>query len=194
MRAAARQLLGINAETSVLLFVAHNFKLKGLEELIRAAAGLFGRNWLLLVAGRDQPRRYRHLAQNLGIQDRIRFLGSVKDPRELLVASDLLVHPTWYDPCSRVVLEALGCGLPVITTSHNGAAEVIERARHGFVIDSPRDITALCSAITQGLEPEVQQACRAAAGQMREQLSMARHAGELQMLYGDVLAVGVKPR
>ena len=46
--------------------------------------------------------------------------------------SDFLVHPTFYDPCSHVVLEAMTCGLPVITTRYNGASELLHPPREGF--------------------------------------------------------------
>ena len=45
--------------------------------------------------------------------------------------------PTYYDPCSLVVFEALACGLPVITTACNGAGELITDGREGFVIPAP---------------------------------------------------------
>jgi UDP-glucose:(heptosyl)LPS alpha-1,3-glucosyltransferase len=116
------------------------------------------------------------------------FLGPRDDIRRLYAAADVLAHPTWYDPCSRVVLEALCCGLPVVTTRLNGAAEAIEDGRHGVVIDSPGNTAALADAIAVCLKPEMHEACQAAAATMREHLSMARHARELRALYEHVLA------
>ena len=48
-----------------------------------------------------------------------------REMRNAYFAADFLVHPTFYDPCSLVVLEALACGLPVITTRANGASELL---------------------------------------------------------------------
>ena len=59
--------------------------------------------------------------------------------------------PTWYDPCSRVVLEALSVGLPVVTTHFNGAAEVMEADQHGEIVGSPDDVMALSRAIADVL-------------------------------------------
>ena len=67
---------------------------------------------------------FARLAKDLGLSDRVRFVGYCPDVRDAYFASDFLVHPTFYDPCSNVVLEALACGLPVITTRDNGAAEL----------------------------------------------------------------------
>jgi len=72
----------------------------------------------------------------------------------------VVAHPTWYDPCSRVVLEALAVGLPAVTTRYNGAAEVMEVGRHGTVIDEPQDVAALAQALRTTLAPEVRAACR----------------------------------
>jgi UDP-glucose:(heptosyl)LPS alpha-1,3-glucosyltransferase len=184
-RTAARQGLGIDETTPLVLFAAHNFKLKGLGELIRAISDS---DWILAVAGRGKPARDRRLARRLGFADRVRFLGPRDDVRSLYAAADVLAHPTWHDPCSRVVLEALSCGLPVVTTRFNGAAEAIEERCHGVVIDSPRDTAALTAAIETCLQPNVRQACADDAPRLREKLSMARHARELKALYERMLA------
>ena len=76
---------------------------------------------------RREVRPIRALAQRLGCADRVRFLGFRADPRDAYFAADFLVHPTFYDPCSLVALEALACGLPVVTTRYNGARRA---ARH----------------------------------------------------------------
>ncbi|MFQ5805501.1 MAG: glycosyltransferase family 4 protein [Phycisphaerae bacterium] len=223
-RAAVRRGIGVDEQTPLVLFVAHNFKLKGLAELLRALAvrshpglsptleraghprsepgaqatgpsgttcALRGSNEsrsVLVIIGRDSPSPYRRLARRLAVAERVHFLGSRDDIRALYAAADVLAHPTWYDPCSRVVLEALSCGLPVVTTRFNGAAEVIEDGRHGVVIDSPRDAEGLAAAITTCLKPQVREGCRATTGAMRKRLSMARHAQELKVLYEEVAA------
>lgn len=188
-RAAVRAELHLAAEAPLVLFVAHNFKLKGLTELLRAAACPESRaaGWTIVVAGRDDAGPYERLARRLELAERVRFVGSGVPVRDWYAAADVLAHPTWYDPCSRVALEALSVGLPVVTTRYNGAAEVIEAGRHGEVIAEPGDAAALAAALGRALRPEVRGACRADAGRMAEQLSMARHARELRALYEEVL-------
>jgi glycosyltransferase involved in cell wall biosynthesis len=242
-RAELRNKFGVGPDTPLVLFVAHNFKLKGLAELLRACAlsvsvpasqepargdavlserkrdspgwpsastvgdtdsdgnrvGCPGASavgdanshvkrpvpaeWVLVVAGRDRPGPYRRMARQLGVAHRVHFVGSETPIRDWYAAADMLAHPTWYDPCSRVALEALSLGLPVVTTRYNGAAEVMEPGRHGAVIDWPGNIAGLATAITEALRPEVRAACRADAARLHEQLSMARHARELKALY-----------
>lgn len=184
-RAALRSDLDLDANAPLVLFVAHNFKLKGLAELVRATA--VAPEWTVVVAGRDNPTRYQRLARRLGVAARVRFVGTRTPVRDWYAAADVLAHPTWYDPCSRVVLEALSVGLPVVTTRYNGAAEIMESGRHGAVIDEPDDIAGLASALQRALSPEVRVACLADAPRLHEQLSMARHARELKTLYEHVL-------
>jgi UDP-glucose:(heptosyl)LPS alpha-1,3-glucosyltransferase len=52
-------------------------------------------------------------------------------------AADVFILPTYYDACSLVVIEAMACGLPTITTEYNGAAELIRNDVNGFVISHP---------------------------------------------------------
>ena len=59
-----------------------------------------------------------------------------------------LVHPTYYDACSLVVLESLASGTPVITTSANGASMFIESGKNGYVIPAA-DVKALVNAVNE---------------------------------------------
>lgn len=184
LRAERRAALGIGDSTPLVLFAAHNFKLKGLGELIRALArGAARPDAVLVVAGRSRPARYQRLARRHALADRVRFVGTASSLRGWYAAADVLAHPTWYDPCSRVVLEALSLGLPVVTTRYNGAAEAMVPGRHGVVIDEPADAPALTAALERGLQPELRAACAADAACFAERYSMARHARELVALY-----------
>jgi len=191
-RADLRARLQLDAGTPLVLFAAHNFKLKGLAELIRAAAidpaSHSANPWTLAVAGRDNPRPYERLARRLGVAERVQFRGTSVPIRAWYAAADALAHPTWHDPCSRVVLESLCLGLPAVTTRYNGAAEVIEPDRHGEVVEGPGDIRGLAAAIDRVLQPAVRKACLADASRFREQFSMARHAEQLALLYEEILA------
>ena len=123
-RLECRERWGLAPGETVGLMVAKNYRLKGLDPLLHAVGRLLARGefrkekpaFRLLAAGGDGVDRYRRLAQRLGVADHVRFLGSCPDIRDVFFAADFLVHPTFYDPCSLVVLEALACGLPVITT------------------------------------------------------------------------------
>ena len=72
--------------------------------------------------------------EKLGIARAVTFADAV-DPVPHYAAADVFVHPTWYDPCSLVTLEASAAGLPVITTHFNGASEMMRDGVEGFLLD-----------------------------------------------------------
>ncbi len=184
-RAEARARLGLTADESVVLFVAHNFALKGLGELIEAMAFERRGDWRLVVAGRGDYAPFARQARRLGVSDRVKHVGALDDPAALFAAGDVLAHPTWYDPCSRVVIEAAAAGLPVVTTRFNGAAEILS-AETGVVVDSPRDAKALAAAIAECQSMPFREAARARAQDIRTVVSITRHARELIALYAEV--------
>lgn len=138
-------------EPVLFLFGAHNFRLKGLAPLVKALAVLNNkftkRPAYVIVSGRGSATKYRRLAERLGVKDKILFLGSAGSVRYLLAVCDIAVLPTYYDPSSRFVLEALGAGRPVITTKYNGACDLFTADRHGKVFDSPDDVDSLAGAM-----------------------------------------------
>lgn len=164
-----RERWGVTPDETVGLFVAMNYRLKGLAPLLRAAALVpRDRPFRLAIVGHPKFARYEQLARRLGIGDRVNFLGHRNDPKEAYFAADFLVHPTFYDPCSLVALEALACGLPVITTRYNGASELLSPPSDGLVIDDPHDASSLAGAMTRmldgGYRSAASQAARQAAG------------------------------
>ena len=142
-RAKRRSGLGVRDDALLLLFAGNNYRLKGLGALVRALSLLARRfperDFRLLVAGRGRVRPYRRLSRRLGVEDRVIFAGPLTGMEEYYGASDIYVHPTFYDSCSLTVLEALASGLPVVTTRFNGAAQVIVSEEGGAVIDDPAD-------------------------------------------------------
>lgn len=153
----------LTPDDCVGLFVAMNYHLKGLEPLLHAVRLLVTKGtskpFRLLVAGNPKTAGYERLAQRLGITDNVRFIGYCAETRNCYFAADFLVHPTFYDPCSLVALEALACGLPVITSRYNGASELLTPPRDGFVLDDPHDHQRLAWCMGQLLDPARRLAC-----------------------------------
>lgn len=127
---ALRRSLGV--EGPVALFLGHGFQRKGLDRAIDALAQS-GAHADLLVAGGDDPARWRAHARERGVEPRVHFLGARSDVADLYAAADALVLPTRYDAFANACLEAMAAGIPVATTPHNGAAELIEPGVSGWV-------------------------------------------------------------
>jgi len=125
-----------------LLYVGSGFKRKGVAAAIRAAARL-SVPFRLFIVGKGNAARYRRLAQQLGIHERVIFTGPRKDADLFYQGCDLFVFPTLYDPFSNATLEAMAHGLPVITSRFNGVAELIRHGENGFVVQDPLDDAAI---------------------------------------------------
>src|SRR5262249_41959000 len=110
------------------------------------------------------------------------------DMRNAYFAADFLVHPTFYDPCSLVVLEALACALPVITTRVNGASELLHPLQEGYVIDDPHDHEHLAWCLAQLLEPGRRAACAQAARGPAGKWRFEDHYRQLLSVFADVAA------
>jgi UDP-glucose:(heptosyl)LPS alpha-1,3-glucosyltransferase len=94
-----------------------------------------GVNCRLRVVGRDQIKPYVRLARELGVEDVISFEGPSGKIQEAYRQADLLVFPSLYDPFANVCLEALACGLPVLTTTTNGSSEILTEGQDGYVVE-----------------------------------------------------------
>jgi UDP-glucose:(heptosyl)LPS alpha-1,3-glucosyltransferase len=193
IRAARRAELGLGRDDTLFVTLATNFELKGVAETIRAFACWQRRRHAaasrghLAVIGRHHPGSYRRLARWLGVADRVTFVPPAGQVRGWYAAADVCVLLSWYDPCSRVVLEATRLGIPSITTRHNGASEAVCHGA-GLVVDSPADTDAVADAMTRLADPRRRQLCRAAALRISDALSTSRHVDQLMAAYQDVLA------
>jgi len=182
------------ADNPVLfLFVANNFRLKGLSVLIKAIQAASHRNTernsYLIVAGNDRTHKYRRLAKKLNVHKKIIFCGAIRRIQNALAITDVAVLPTFYDPSSRFILEALAADKPVITTRFNGAADLFVNNQHGKVIDTPENIAALAEAIKYFTNTDNIQKASAAiiADNLKEKISISRVAKQLKSLYESIL-------
>jgi UDP-glucose:(heptosyl)LPS alpha-1,3-glucosyltransferase len=175
-REEIRSRYGLSPQDVVLIFVSHNFRLKGLRYLMQALPLIKKKNGniKLLVVGRDHNGPYWRLAKKLGCEEDVFFAGGVRDLERYYPSADILVHPTFYDACSLVVLEALASGVPVITTRSNGAGWIISEGKEGFVIDDPSDIKTLAEKIVVLSDPSFWKKASQAARQMAQQYSQQR--------------------
>jgi UDP-glucose:(heptosyl)LPS alpha-1,3-glucosyltransferase len=148
-RDSARRAAGVAPTERLAILVGSGFERKGAATAVRAAAALAkgGANATrLAVIGRGRPEPYQRLAGALGVADRVSFVGPVTDVRPWYAAADALILPTLYDPFANVCLEALACGVPVVTSSANGAAEILD-AGAGAVIEDASDAEAFARAL-----------------------------------------------
>ncbi len=134
-------------DSFLILFVGSDWKRKGLLSLFEAVSALKRHiDFLLLVIGVEAGKELLRTCQRLNLLENVSFLGKRGDVERFYMACDLLCLPTRYDPFANVCLEAMACGMPVVTTETNGASELVERVDEGLVV-GPRDVDALKGAI-----------------------------------------------
>ncbi|MDL2275186.1 glycosyltransferase family 4 protein, partial [Desulfosarcina sp. OttesenSCG-928-G10] len=154
----------IKPTEKLLLFLGNDFARKGLMTLLQALVKLKDQPVMLMVAGSDPPGWYLRFASGHGIGEKVRFIGYHAHPEHLYAAADLFVLPTSDDTFGNVCLEAMACGVPVITTRMAGASEVIDPGSTGYVLEA-QDPEALSACITTFLQLPEPRAMGAAAAE-----------------------------
>jgi len=189
-RCAFRNRMGFAPNDLIGLFVGHNFWLKGLKPLLKAlhARKDQGRPAHLLVCGGGNLGPFRRMVRRLGLTETVHLIGFLPEIRDAFWSSDFFVSPTYYDPCSLVVFEALACGLPVITTSCNGAGDVITDGQEGYVITAPDAIGELSAAINHMTDDDARAAMSAHATALGREQSFERHVARLTKVFEEVAA------
>ncbi|MBM2841786.1 MAG: hypothetical protein HW412_2314 [Bacteroidetes bacterium] len=163
-RMEVRSRLGLSQSDFVLLFVGNEFGRKGLGVLLNAMKALRDKSLRLLVIGGGDQNAYARRASELGIADRVSFLGSVSNPETMYIAADAFVLPALYEPFGIVILEAMGAGVPVITSKSCGATEGMQHRRHVLHLDDLTSPEKLAEAIRMLRRDEVLRRTLIAAG------------------------------
>lgn len=134
-RQTMREQYQVPQEAPLLLYVGSGFERKGVERALRAI--IPHRTVHLVIVGGDKHADfYKKLAVELGLIDRVRFVGAQNDVKPFYGMADAFILPTLYDPFPNVCVEALSSGLPVFTSLQCGAAELLINGENGWVSDA----------------------------------------------------------
>ncbi len=182
-RDSVRREAGIPADAPLLLYVGSGFERKGVPRLLQAFAQMQCQDAHLVIVGADRRlKAMRALAGRLGLTSRAHFTGPLMDVRPWYGAADGFVLPTLYDPCPNAALEALACGLPIVTSTTCGASDWVSSGENGWVVDAlavPELAGRLDDLAGLAGNPEARQAARAVA----EPLTLPAMTGRLLALY-----------
>lgn len=151
-REKKREQLGIPKDTVVLLSIGEMIKRKNHETALRALAKIESQNFLYLICGRGQLEDYlKNLSKNLGIEEKVRFLGYRNDIPEICAASDVLLFPSYQEGLPVSVMEAMSVGLPIICSDIRGNTDLIEDGKGGYLVN-PNDIDGFAKFIKKLIE------------------------------------------
>jgi glycosyltransferase involved in cell wall biosynthesis len=127
---------------------------KGVHHVIRAFAKLRTPGATLSIAG-DGPESaaLEKLAIELGVANRVRFLGMRDDLEKILPEMDVFVHSSHVEAFGLTIAEAMACGRAVVASRVGGVSELVEDGQSGLLIE-PGDEVALAAAIDRLLEDD----------------------------------------
>ncbi|VAW86917.1 UDP-glucose:(heptosyl) LPS alpha1,3-glucosyltransferase WaaG [hydrothermal vent metagenome] len=176
-----RQQLGIPTDACVFLFVGSGYQRKGLAITLEAFSSLPDNSHLVVVGKDKQLRRYQSIATQ-----RIHYVGAVDDAKPYYGCADAFVLPTLYDPFANAILEAMACGLPVITSNKCGAVDIIESGKNGFICDA-LDTPSIVQAMQSLLDPATRQRIGQAGQERVQAFTLEAMSQQLLNLYQQLL-------
>jgi glycosyltransferase involved in cell wall biosynthesis len=140
-----RTSLGLPLNKTLALFAGDiKSNRKNLDTVLRSLVHITDLD--LVVVGRLEGSPYPALAEELGVRDRVHFLGFRTDLANIMRGTDLFVFLSRYEPFGMVIAEAMASGLPVITSASTGASEIVT-PDSGIVVQDPEDVVALTTAL-----------------------------------------------
>ncbi|HWY09098.1 MAG TPA: glycosyltransferase family 4 protein [Candidatus Acidoferrales bacterium] len=148
-REEARKLLQLSEDELVLLLVGNDWKKKGLAPLLTSIAAIQHIPLRLLVVGRDDRAPFLEQIQRLHLDGCVLFPEPSSDIMKFYAAADLYAGPSLHDSFALPPIEAMACGLPVITSVTNGGSQIITEGFDGFVLSDPQDSVALSQLIAR---------------------------------------------
>ena len=181
-RASVRRMHSIDPEALVLLFVGSGFERKGLRAVLDGIAALREPLHLVVVGHDTDVQSYASQAARLGLGARVHFAQGQPDVRPFYGAADVFVLPSLYDPFAAAVQEAMAVGLPVVTSTKTGAAELVRHGESGFVCE-PLNTSALVAALQQLRSPELRERMGAAARRTIEPMTLDAMGKQFRDLY-----------
>lgn len=155
-RQTLRKEFGIGKEQRLILNVGSGFRTKGIDRAIRALSALPGELRAmsrLVVVGKGKPAPYHRLARKLGVGDQVIFAGARTDVARFYYSADILIHPAYTENTGTTLIEAMICGLPVLTTGNCGFAHHIVQAQAGLICPMPFEQETLNRLLVEMLDP-----------------------------------------
>jgi UDP-glucose:(heptosyl)LPS alpha-1,3-glucosyltransferase len=148
-RRAARIRLGLPLEGTCILFVANDYRKKGLPVLLEALLQLPESCYLAVVGNAAQIPLYSDKVKELKLHERVIFVGSLQDMNVAYLAADCLAHPTLEDTFAMVVLEAMAHGLPVVVSGakYCGISQLLVDGENALILQNPLNSHQISAAI-----------------------------------------------
>ncbi len=179
-----RHALGLRPGEPVVIFVGNGFARKGLGTMLRAWPSLKTAPCLIVVGIDRAMTSYARLARKLGVGDRVSFLGARENVEELYRAADVMALPSLSEAFGNVVIEAMACGLPVMTSAQSGVAELMPPELRDFIVQDPSNPSEIAHRLDALIEARA--AVAKVARPTAERFTWTRYADELLRIVNSV--------
>lgn len=193
--AEIREQLGLGSE-KVVIHISNFRPVKCIGDIISVFNGIAGRLEATLLLVGDGPERSdaEKRVRELGLVDRVRFLGKLDDIVPLLSVSDLMLMPSNAESFGLAALEAMACGVPVVATNVGGFPEFIEEGEHGFLCP-PGDVGAMTAASLRLLGDEhLWSSFSAAATRQAQRYETSLMVDRYEAYYQELVEAGKQKR
>ncbi len=174
----------------VFLLVGSGFTRKGVPAALAALAALPSAAYLIVIGDDRALEATKQHARDLDVRSRVTFLPAATEVAPFYGAADAFVLPAIYDAFPDAAMEAMASGLPVVTSTRSGAAELVAEHDAGFVCDA-RDVTALSGHLQALFDPELRARLGANARAGVLPLSPSAMTLKLVLLYKELLEASV---
>jgi glycosyltransferase involved in cell wall biosynthesis len=194
-RREARALLKLPDSQTVVAWIGRLTREKGPDLLLDAVERLPEPRPVVAVVGEGpERRRMEARALALGMSDGVRFLGWLEQAARWLRAFDALVLTSRTEGTPMVLLEAMACGVPVVSFTVGGIPDILD-ATSGWPV-TPGDIGGLAAALSDALRrpEEARRRAERAYGVVAERFGAARWAARVEAVYGSVAGTPERPR
>ncbi len=184
-RQIVRKELGIPENSVLILFVGSGFERKGLQSLLQATKYFRSENWRLVIMGKGKWNKYLHFVPE-NLRSRVIYKEPVQQIEKYYSAADIFALPSIYEPFGNVHLEALASGLPVITTRHCGAADIIQHKKNGLIVENSKSAEETAENINTLFDPKLRQSMGQNARTLAEQFSVEKNTREMLKTYQEI--------
>lgn len=195
-RHAIRRALGLSEDGPLVTLLARFQRVKGHDVFVTAATGILDGipDAELAMAGDNvfavaADERYKHqvmrrVAADPRLRAKIHLLGWIESSSSLLAASDVVVCPSRFESFGVVHLEAMACGVPVVSTDRGGPAETVVDGETGFLVP-PEQPAAIADRVIRLLRDPGLRQRMGAAGRKRviESFTIGRYAADMTALF-----------
>lgn len=152
LRNHAREQFGLSVDEPVVVFVANESQRKGLPVLLESVGRMQRPEVKVLAVGRLPEAEVRAAAEAVGMAKQLIMPGPVDDVTLAYAAGDVFALPTVYEAWGLVIVEAMACGIPVVTSELAGAAEAVNDGNNGWLLQNPDDVEALTRCLESAMD------------------------------------------